>query len=58
MKRVLAIDLGASSGRGIVFECDGGKMNYQEVHRFDNNAVKVGDTLRWDVDMLLREIRK
>ena len=56
MKRVLAIDLGASSGRGIVFECDGGKMNYQEVHRFDNNAVKVGDTLRWDVDMLLREI--
>ncbi|MGN0797866.1 MAG: rhamnulokinase family protein [Christensenellales bacterium] len=56
MKRVLAIDLGASSGRGIVFECDGGKMNYQEVHRFDNNAVKVGDTLRWDVDMLLEEI--
>ncbi|MGN0771035.1 MAG: rhamnulokinase family protein [Christensenellales bacterium] len=57
MKRVLAIDLGASSGRGIVFECDNGTMNFYEIHRFDNNAVQVGDTLRWDVDMLFEQIK-
>lgn len=56
MKRVLAIDLGASSGRGIVFESDGKSMNYFEVYRFDNNGIMVDGTLRWDINKIFAEI--
>jgi len=56
MKKVLAIDLGASSGRGIVFESDGKSMNYFEMHRFDNNGVMVDGTLRWDIHKIFAEI--
>ena len=54
--RVLAIDLGASSGRGIVFTLEGGKLDSKVVHRFDNGAVEKDGRLYWDVDMLFNEI--
>ncbi len=53
--RVLAIDLGASSGRGIVFECDGERIREQTVHRFANGAIECDGRLYWDLDALLRE---
>ena len=53
--RVLAIDLGASSGRGIVFELDGGKLTQNTVHRFPNGAVERDGKLYWDLDMLYAE---
>ena len=33
-RRMLAIDLGASSGRGIVGSFDGNKLSLRENHRF------------------------
>ena len=57
-KRVLAIDFGASSGRAIVGTFDGEKIDLEEVHRFSNDAVKIGDTVYWDVLRLFYEIKQ
>ena len=58
MKKVLAFDLGASSGRGIVATLDNGKITLQEVHRFPNNGVSVRGTLYWDVLYLFDQIKQ
>lgn len=57
-KRVLAFDFGASSGRAIIGEYDGEKINLQEVHRFSNDPVSFGGVLYWDVLRLLHEIKQ
>lgn len=45
----LAVDLGASSGRVLAGAFDGQRLRLEEIHRFDNGAVAVGDSLYWDV---------
>lgn len=50
--RVLAIDLGASSGRGIVFEYFGGKIKETTVNRFENGAILKDGKYVWDIDKL------
>lgn len=57
MKYVLAIDIGASSGRHIVGGLNDGKIEIREIHRFENNAVKKGKYLVWQVDYLFGEIK-
>ena len=39
MSRVLAFDLGASSGRAVLAEYAGKKIKYKEIHRFENMPV-------------------
>jgi rhamnulokinase len=56
-RNYIAIDLGASSGRGIVGEFDGSRVAIQEVHRFDNGPVHVGQRMYWDVLHLWSEIQ-
>lgn len=58
MKRVLTFDFGASSGRAIIAEYDGGKLNMQEVHRFTNDPVMVNGYLYWDILRLYHEIKQ
>lgn len=58
MKKVLAFDFGASSGRAIIGSFDNGKISLQEIHRFSNDPVKVNGTLYWDVLRLLHEIKQ
>ncbi|MCD7727373.1 MAG: rhamnulokinase [Ruminococcus sp.] len=58
MKRVLAIDFGASSGRAIVGEFDGERVTMKEIHRFSNDPVILGDTMYWDVLRLFHEIKQ
>jgi len=55
--RILAVDLGASSGRTIVGEVEGGRIALQETHRFENGMVETDGSKRWDVDALLKEIQ-
>lgn len=57
-KRILAIDFGASSGRAIVGTFDGSKITMEEVHRFSNDPVKIGDTMYWDALRLFHEIKQ
>lgn len=53
---VLAVDLGASSGRGIVYTSDNGRLSHTEVHRFPNGAVEENGGLYWDADRIFAEI--
>jgi hypothetical protein len=56
-KSFLAVDLGAESGRVIAGLFDGRQIRLEELHRFPNGPVSVGDTLRWDVLRLWSEIQ-
>ncbi len=53
----LAIDLGAESGRVIAGLLDGRRIRLDELHRFANGPVHLGDTMRWDVVRLWSEIQ-
>jgi rhamnulokinase len=55
-RKVLAIDLGAESGRGVLGLFDGERLQLQEVHRFPTGGVATLDTLHWDVLRLHGEI--
>ena len=55
-KKILAFDFGASSGRAILGHFDGERIRLEEVHRFQNDPVKLGETLYWDVLRLYHEI--
>lgn len=54
---LLAIDLGAESGRGILGTFDGTRISLEVLHRFPNGPVKVADRLYWDVLRLFHEIK-
>ena len=56
-KRMLAIDLGASSGRGIIGTFDGKKISLSEIHRFSNDPVMTVGGFFWDTYRLLHEIK-
>ena len=47
--RFVAVDLGASSGRVMTGEWDGRRFSMEELHRFANGGVRIGDSLYWDV---------
>lgn len=57
-KNLLAFDFGASSGRAVLGRFDGEKLTLEELHRFSNDPVKLGDTLYWDVLRLFHEIKQ
>jgi rhamnulokinase len=54
---LLAIDLGAESGRGVLGCFDGERLQLQELHRFRNCAVRMLDTLYWDLPYLFAEVK-
>lgn len=56
MEAVLAIDLGATSGRAIVGYLSENKLVMKEINRFPNQAIRVKGHLCWDVDFLLSKI--
>ncbi len=59
MKYYLAMDFGASSGRGMLGCYDGKKLQLEELYRFENGAVTGEDGhLYWDAERLFGEIVK
>ena len=57
MKRVLAIDIGASSGRHIVGWMENGELKTEEVYRFLNGVTELDGHLTWDIDALLSHVK-
>ena len=57
MKRYLAIDIGASSGRHIVGWSEGGAIQTEEVYRFPNGMVEAEGHLTWDIAALEAHVR-
>jgi rhamnulokinase len=55
--RLLAIDIGAESGRAVVGGFDGERLTVDEAHRFPNVAVRLGGTLYWDVLRILTDVQ-
>ena len=53
----LAVDLGAESGRALLGRVDSGLLTVKEVHRFPNQPVREGSSLRWNVRGLWKEIQ-
>jgi len=58
IKQILAVDLGASSGRVMKGLFDGKKIEFSEVHRFNNGAIPINGSLHWDVLNLFQHIKE
>lgn len=56
MATMVAIDLGAQSGRVAVGRFDGRRLTVSEVHRFANLPVRTQGRLQWDVLRLYDEV--
>ncbi|MEH7545853.1 rhamnulokinase [Neobacillus vireti] len=56
-KYSIAVDIGASSGRLILGYLENGLLKLEEIHRFENQIVKKGDSYCWEADMLFQEIK-
>ena len=54
--RLVAVDLGAESGRAVVGTFDGGRLALEDVHRFPNVPVPLAGTLYWDFPRLFGDI--
>ena len=57
-KCFFAVDLGATSGRTIIGTLAGGKIELEELTRFDNNLIETGGHFYWDIYALYFEIIK
>ncbi|KEO76076.1 rhamnulokinase [Paenibacillus polymyxa] len=55
---ILAYDLGASSGRVLLGELTDSRIVVEEIHRFSNDPVKVGERLHWDLLRLYHEVQQ
>lgn len=53
---VVAVDLGASSGRVICATYDGKRLNLEEIHRFPNEGIHIGGRFYTDILFLYHEI--
>ncbi|UPW18812.1 rhamnulokinase [Agarivorans sp. TSD2052] len=58
MNKMLAIDIGASSGRVILGIYDDQTLQIQEIHRFENGPVFRDGQACWNLDYLLLEIKR
>jgi rhamnulokinase len=52
----IAIDLGAGSGRIMLGILHGMKLEMNEVHRFDHNVISVDGFMKWDWNLIKKEI--
>lgn len=55
---VLAVDIGAESGRVVAVTATGDHLSTREVHRFANEPYEAAGSLHWDVQALWAEIVK
>ena len=53
---VLAVDLGAASGRALLGRFDGERMAMQEVHRFETPVAEADGHIQWDIHAIEEEI--
>ncbi len=58
MKKYLAIDIGASSGRHILGWKENGEIRTKEVYRFPNGVTELDGHLTWDVEALEHHVRE
>ena len=55
---LLAFDLGAESGRAMLGHLQGGLLKLEEVYRFPNGPVRIGNSIHWDILRLWSELQQ
>ena len=55
--KMLAFDLGASSGKIFLGNYDGKTLDLKQVKRFDNNQIVIRDEIFWDVLEIFRNLK-
>lgn len=58
VEKMLAIDLGASSGRAVLGWIENDVLNLEEIDRFDNEPVRFATHLFWDILRLCYHIKR
>ncbi len=57
VRKYIAVDLGAESGRVMLGSVSADKLVLKEIHRFDNGPIEEAGSLRWDFNKLLSEVK-
>jgi len=57
MEKFLIFDIGAGSGRAIVGSFEDSRIEFEEIHRFDNRPVFAAGELFWDILRLYSEVK-
>lgn len=57
-KQILAVDFGASGGRVMLGSYNGNRISVENLHRFSNDPVILGDTMYWDFLRLFFEVKQ
>jgi rhamnulokinase len=57
-RNVVAVDLGAESGRLVLCRWNGSEGTLEEIHRFPNGPQQVDNHLVWDIERLWGEIQR
>ena len=57
VKKYIAVDLGAESGRVMLGSVSANKLVLDEIHRFSNGPIEQDGSLRWDFNKLLSEVK-
>ena len=58
MGEYIAVDLGAESGRVMLGNVSGQRLELQEIYRFSTGPIKIDGSLRWDFEKLFSNIKK
>ena len=58
MAKLLAIDIGAESGRAILGILEDGILKLKEIHRFQNGPINIMGSYHWNIYQLYQEIIK
>ncbi|MHC4805134.1 MAG: rhamnulokinase [Planctomycetota bacterium] len=57
VRKYIAVDLGAESGRVMLGSVSADELVLEEIHRFNNGPIDEGGSLRWDFNRLLSEVK-
>ena len=57
IKKYIAVDLGAESGRVMLGAVSSENLKLKEIHRFGNGPIEQNGALHWDFTKLLHEIK-
>lgn len=56
-RQYIAVDLGAESGRVMLGQVSGSKLTLTQIHRFSNGPKEQNNSICWDFDRLMTEIK-
>jgi len=57
VKKYIAVDLGAESGRVMIGSVSADRIILEEIHRFGNGPIEEDGALKWDFQKLMTEIK-